>query len=170
MLEIINNLRPFIEDNYTRIHVRQYARMMKKSPPTASKILKKYQKEGLLESETEYNRTRYFANKQNKTFTDLSRIHWSTKIEQSGLIEEIAKTMVSPIVILFGSMSKAEVHPESDIDLAVFSPSKNKINIAAYERKLKRPIQIFTFKNREAVQNGALLNNILNGYKIEGKW
>ena len=33
MLEIINNLEPFIEDCYSEIGVREYSRMMKISPP-----------------------------------------------------------------------------------------------------------------------------------------
>ena len=35
MLNIINNLRPFIEDCYRRISVREYSRLLKVSPPTA---------------------------------------------------------------------------------------------------------------------------------------
>ena len=48
MLNIINNLKPFIEDSYRRINVREYSRLMKISPPTASKTLFELSKEGLL--------------------------------------------------------------------------------------------------------------------------
>ena len=50
MLDIINNLTLFFEDNYAKINVRRYSRIMKISPPTASKLLKKYEEENLLES------------------------------------------------------------------------------------------------------------------------
>ena len=48
MLKIINNLKPFFEDCYRRINIREYSRLMKISPPTASKLLYKFNKEGLL--------------------------------------------------------------------------------------------------------------------------
>ena len=48
MLNIINDLDCFFEDCYRRVNVREYARIKGISPPTASKILTNYQKEGLL--------------------------------------------------------------------------------------------------------------------------
>ena len=53
MLEIINNLAPFFEDCYRRISVREYSKIIKVSPPTASKILMEYYKEGLLKRQEE---------------------------------------------------------------------------------------------------------------------
>ena len=55
MLNIINNLKPFFEDCYGRINVREYARIIKISPPTASKILLELNKEGLLLMENDKN-------------------------------------------------------------------------------------------------------------------
>jgi len=46
MLNIINSLMPFFEDCYRRINVREYSRLRKSSPPTASKILFELNKEG----------------------------------------------------------------------------------------------------------------------------
>ena len=48
MLKIINDLRPFFEDCYRRVNVREYAKIMHISPPTASKILDSYHHENLL--------------------------------------------------------------------------------------------------------------------------
>jgi len=48
MLKIINNLKPFIEDNYREINVREYARLNKISPPTASKLLNYYKTQEIL--------------------------------------------------------------------------------------------------------------------------
>ncbi len=46
MLKIFNDLKPFFEDNYGRIHVRGYAALVKVSPPTASGMLKKFVQQG----------------------------------------------------------------------------------------------------------------------------
>ena len=51
MLEIFNKLKPFFEDNYKRISVREYARMQNISPPNASQLLNNLEKEGLLKKE-----------------------------------------------------------------------------------------------------------------------
>lgn len=171
MLEIINTLEPFFEDCYRRINVREYARIMKISPPTASKVLESYKKEGLLKKEEDKQYFYYFANKENWVFIYLSRIYWRFKIENIGLIKQFEKELLNPVVILFGSLSKAEVRPDSDIDLAIFTASsKENLNLKIFENKLKRKIQLFVFKDKNQVRNPELLNNILNGCFIGGEW
>ena len=48
MLDIFNRLKPFFEDTAAEISVRQYAKSIRVSPPTASKVLKELHKENLL--------------------------------------------------------------------------------------------------------------------------
>ena len=168
MLKILNDLSPFFEDCYRRINVREYARIRKISPPTASKLLEHYRKESLLKREEDRQFLYYFADKGSSIFSDLSRIYWKDHLGE--LSKELSIKFLSPAIILFGSLSKAEVKMGSDIDIAVFAPSEKKINLKEFEKKLKRNIQLFMFKSRENVKNKELLNNILNGYILEGKW
>ena len=170
MLKIINDLRPFFEDNYRRINVREYARILKISPPTASKLLQSCQKEELLKKEEEKQYFYYFADKDSGLFIDLSRIYWKSALENCGILGYLGEELMSPIIILFGSLSKAEAKGDSDADLAVFTPTKKEINLADFENKLKRTIHIFMFKNKKDVKNPELLNSILNGYKLKGGW
>ena len=170
MLKIINNLKPFFEDNYRRINVREYARMQKISPPTASKLLQNYQKEGLLKKEEERKYIYYFANKDNDLFIDFSRIYWKSVLENFGILDFLGEEFMSPIIILFGSLSKAEAKSDSDVDMAIFTASKKEPNLKEFEKKLKRAIQIFLFKDKNDVKNPELLDNILNGYKMRGNW
>ena len=164
MLNIINDLQPFFEDCYRRINVREYARIIGISPPTASKLLRNYNKEGMLRKEQDRQFIYYFADKENSTFIDLSRIYW--KLVLSETIREINHTFVSPLIILFGSLSKAEAKSDSDIDIAIFASSKKQINL----KFKKRDVQVFVFKSKEEVNNKELLNNILNGYILSGGW
>ncbi len=170
MLKIINDIKPFIDDNYRRINVREYARIQKISPPSASKLLENLKKEALLIKEKEKNYIYYAANKESRIFVDFSRIYWLKKIRASGCIEAIEKEYLNPIIILFGSLSKAEARKESDIDIAIFSVTKKRIDLARYEKKLGRKIQTFLFKNKEEIKSRELLNNILNGYILSGSW
>ena len=166
MLEIINNLKPFFEDCYRRINVREYARLTKISPPTASKILYSLEKEGILKKETERNYLFFYANKENSQFIALSRIYWKEKL--NNLIEYLKHSLISPTVILFGSLSKAEAVKGSDIDLVIIS-KKREIKIAKFKEKLGRNIQIFWFDSFESIKDKELKNNIINGYILNGK-
>ena len=171
MLDIFNKLKPFFEDNYLRVHVREYAKLQKISPPTASVVLNRYKKEGLLKKELDRNYQFYFANKESKLFQGLQCLYYRQKIERSGLIEYLEKSFISPLIILFGSLTKTEVGPTSDIDLAIFTMQKKEIKLDQFNKKLGKKIQVFIFKNKEDLQNNQeLLNNILNGFKLRGRW
>lgn len=166
MLNIINNLKPFFEDCYRRINVREYSRLTKISPPTASKMLLEFNKEGLLLIEKNRNYIFYYANKNNRIFVDLSKIYWKIKLE--GLINFLNKNLTNPTIILFGSLSKAETKMDSDIDICIIG-HKKELNLKSFDNILKRKIQLFFFSSIEDIKNKELANNIINGYVLEGR-
>jgi len=146
--------------------VREYARLEKISPPTASKLLSSYSKEGLLLKSVQRNNTFFFANKESQDFINISRIYWAHKLEP--IVERLESKLTSPTIVLFGSLSKAEVKPDSDIDIAVFS-GKKEMPQKDLEKKLKRKIQIFWFESASKIKNKELAGNILNGYVLAGR-
>jgi len=166
MLNIINSLKPFFEDCYRRINVREYSRLRKISPPTASKILFELNKEGLLLIEKDRNYIFYYANKNNKIFVNLSRIYWNLRLDN--LVHFLNKNLTNPAIILFGSLSKAETKNDSDIDICIIG-HKKELNIKNFEDNLKRKIQLFFFSSVEDMKNKELANNIINGYILEGR-
>lgn len=166
MLEIFNNLKPFFEDCYRRISVREYAKIISVSPPTASSLLNAYLKSNLLIKEMERNYIFFHANSKEKQFIDLSRIYWSTKLEN--FLHYLEKELVSPAIVLFGSLSKGETKSDSDIDIAIFA-NKRDIILNNFEKKLGRKMQIFWFKSTGNIKNKELMNNILNGYLLKGR-
>ncbi|MBW3014891.1 nucleotidyltransferase domain-containing protein [Candidatus Woesearchaeota archaeon] len=163
MLNILNDLKPFFEDCYRRINVREYARLIGITAPTASKLLTYYKDQGLLTKELDRNYIFYSADKESKLFRDLSRVYWSLELEP--LVKQMEKELIDPLIILFGSLSKAEVKPGSDIDIAVFTSSTKKPLL----KHKKREIQLFIFKDKKSVPK-QLLNNILNGHILSGAW
>ncbi len=165
MLKIINNLSPYFEDCYREFSVREYSRKIGVSPPTASKMLNEFVGEGFLKKREERGFLLFRANRRNLVMKNLSHIYWSEKLEE--LIKFIGHESYASSVVLFGSLSKLEVTKESDIDIAVFSKSKKKINIDKFEKKLGREIQIFVFESLEKV-NKELRSNIMNGYVLGG--
>lgn len=166
MLNYINNLSVFFEDCYRRINVREYAKIMKISPPTASKLLAKYSKEGILIKEAERNYLFFHANNASKECIDLSKIYWQLKLKN--LVQHIEKTAVSPAIVLFGSLAKAEAKIDSDVDLAIFG-HKREFDLINFEKKIKRKIQIFWFSSIKNIKNKELANNIINGYILRGR-
>ena len=74
MLEIINSLKPFFEDCYTELGVREYSRKIKVSPPTASKMLKEFESEGFLNKRIERGYLLFRTNKENLNLKTLSKI------------------------------------------------------------------------------------------------
>jgi predicted nucleotidyltransferase len=166
MLKIINDLKLYFEDCYRRINIREYARLMGISPPTASKLLSYYVSKGIL-IKTKYKKyILFYPNNQNKLFVDLSRIYWAERLRE--LIEYLEKKLINPTIILFGSLSKGEAKLDSDIDLAIFA-YKKELDLENFEKKLKRKIRIHWFKSLKEIKNKELANNIINGYILRGK-
>lgn len=166
MLNIINNLKPFFEDCYRRISVREYSRLINISPPTASKVLLELSKDGLLLMERDRNYIFYYSNRESKEFIDLSRIYWNNKLNE--LVKFFNQNITSQGIILFGSLSKAEAKKDSDIDLCILGHAKE-MDLEKFERKLNRKIELFFFNSIESIKNKELANNIINGYVLEGR-
>ena len=170
MLKIFNRLKPFFEDNYKSISVREYAKLQKISPPTASNLLNYFKKEGLLSCDKEKIYIYYYVNRENDLFVNLSRVYWLLIFSKIGLLEYLEKELINPIIILFGSFAKAEISPKSDIDIAIFSISKKNLDICKFQNTLKREIQLFMFKSKEDVKSKDLLNSMMNGFMLKGSW
>lgn len=170
MLEIINKLSPFIEDCYREISVREYARMTKISPPSASKILKSFEKEELLKKREDKGYLLFRSNRENHILKDISRIYW--RIRLKSFIEYLDFELNSPTIILFGSLAKVEARNDSDIDIAIIgeidSTKLNKLKFSEYEKELGREINPIISKKLNQIPK-ELMQNITNGYVLQGE-
>lgn len=165
----------FIKEPEREFHVRELARLTKKSPTTISKYLTKLKKDKILISKRKLNHLLFKANIENKSFKDLKLSFNIRKIRDSGLINYINDQFNHPeAIILFGSFAKAENIPSSDIDILIISPSKKNINLQKYEKILQHSIQLFVHSKVEIdkmkIKNKELLNNWINGIVLEGFW
>ncbi len=169
MLNIINNVKlfqPFIEDCYIELGVREYSKLVHLSPPTASKILKGFEKQNLLKMGQDRKYLLFRANRESNLLKDLSVIYWKHKLSE--VINYLDSELFASSIILFGSLSKLESKKDSDIDLAVISKSKKKLNIERFNKKYKREIQLFVFSSLNKI-NEELRKNILNGVFLTGE-
>ena len=152
-------------------HLREIARICHITPTTASKYLAQYVKKGLL-AEQELRGNVLYRPTEHERFL-LEKKQWNIKrIVESGLLEELNNKLAYPAVILFGSLAKAENHPDSDIDLFIISEEKRQPDLSVFEKKLKAPIQTFIHTKKEFKElkksNPELLNNVINGYILSG--
>ncbi len=167
MLKIFNDLQPFIEDCSRRYAVREYARTRNVSPPTASTMLSRFHKEGLLSMHKERTYLFFWANKESPLFKGLARLYWLMKLEETQFLPFLREVFTTPTAILFGSLAKTENNADSDIDIAVISP-KIKISLEKYEKRLKRKIHLLMFADSKAIPK-ELQENIFNGYVLCGR-
>ncbi len=144
-------LESFIKNPEKEFYVRQIAKLEKKSPTTISKYLKEFEKKNILKSEKKLNHLLFRANTKNPKFKQLKLNYNLNLINDSELLDYLIRQFNYPkAIILFGSFSKAEDIPISDIDLFIVSTYKKEINLKKYEKILNHKIQIFV-KNLEMI-------------------
>ncbi|MFH1972507.1 MAG: nucleotidyltransferase domain-containing protein [archaeon] len=162
----------FIKEPEREFHVRELAKLTKKSPTTVSKYLKQLEKENILISEKKLNHLFFKANSENPSFKDQKLFYNIKTIRDSGLIEHLHNTYDPEAIILFGSFAKAENIERSDIDILIITPSKKEVKLEKFEKKLNHKIQLFLHSKTDlqTMKNKKLLNNFINGIKLEGYW
>jgi predicted nucleotidyltransferase len=164
----------FINEPEKEFHVRELAKLTKRSPTTVSKYLKELEKEGILVSENKLNHLFFKVNIGNQKFKERKLAYNLKSIQDSGLIEYLSEAYNPEAIVLFGSFAKAENIPRSDIDLLVISSSKKEVKLEKYEKKLEHNIQLFVHSRKDIetmkTSNTKLLNNFVNGIKLCGYW
>lgn len=170
MFKELNILKLFFEEPTKEFNVREVARLVKVSPATASKELKKLVKIMLLKERKEKIFNWYKSNLESEDYRDLKIYYTIRKIKESGLIGSLNTFYLRPALMLFGSCAYGIDIETSDIDLLIVSEKiKEFPDIKIYEKKLHRRIQLFPVKDIKDVRNEHLINNILNGIILQGK-
>ena len=170
MFKELNTIKLFFEEPIREFNVREVARILKISPATASKELKKFSEVGLVKERKERVLKLYKANLESDLYRDLKVFYNIRKIKDSGFLDALNKFYLKPTIILFGSSSLGMDTETSDFDLLVISEKTKKIpNLEIFENKLNRKIQLFVVKNIRELRNKHLINNVLNGIVIQGE-
>ena len=168
-------LEYFFEEPEREFHIRELAKLLKKSPTTISKYLNQLKKIGILISERRLNHLLFKANSNNFQFKDAKLFYNLKKIKESGLLDHLNEELNHPqTIILFGSFAKSENIKKSDIDLFIITSVKKELDLKEFEKKLGHEIQLFLHSNKEVEEmkqkKEPLLNSIINGVVLEGYW
>lgn len=153
-------LRLFFEQSEKQFTIRKIAKETKIPHASVQRYLKLLQKEGLITKENKANSTTYF--KFRKAFFLID------KLFTSELIDYLEKIFAPSVIIVFGSVRKGEYDQESDIDLFIETTrDKKEVSLELFEKKLGYRIQLF-IENDIKKLPPELLNNIINGIKLQG--
>lgn len=144
--------------------VREIARLIKVSPPTASSLSKHLEKKGLIRVKKEKVQHKVFGNLENRYFRDLKRIY--NIFSLFDLTDFLIKNFKPNAVIVFGSYSKGEDIEDSDIDIFIDSVTKKRVNIEKFEKNLNRRIHLHVRDIRKIPEE--LRKNIINGVILYG--
>lgn len=159
--------------------IRDIARIVDISHPSASGALKKLYKKGIVHTQPGHpvieRRLRQVISKKHPTwcadtnsasYRVSKQVHNLRELLFCGIVEEISKRTSPNAIILFGSYSRGEDIADSDIDLLVIS-SKQPLPLKKYEKKLGRKINIL-FEPDPSRLRKELLNNLVNGIVVYG--
>lgn len=173
MFKELNTLKLFFEEPTREFNVREVARILKISPATASKELKKLASRYFLKERQQRNLNLYKADLDNDSYRDLKVYYNLRKIRDSGLLDALNKFYLKPTIILFGSVASGLDTETSDFDLLVISEkTKDFPEIKKFEKKTNRKLQFFVVKDIKEIKNKNLINNMINGLILQGriKW
>lgn len=162
-------LEVFFNNPSGEFHLRELSRLSKLSMPTIISATDTLAKEGLIIKAKGKVLTRVHANRENVDFQRYKRVCNLEIVYASGIVDFISNAYNHPKnIILFGSFSRGEDIEGSDIDIAVMTKKKLRLDLSKYERILKRSISI-----HEVYPEGVseeFRANLANGIVLEGSW
>jgi predicted nucleotidyltransferase len=173
MVILLNNkkdniIRFFMIHSSENFHLRELARLLKISFPWVRKTVLELAKEGVLHIETQRGHTIVQANREDNKYKMIKKSYNLFSLYDSGLVSKLIEGYSHPnAIVVFGSYSIGEDTQNSDIDIAVISTRKQKINYSSFEKKLHRKIKVLELhpKKIEKEFMSTLANGIvLNGY------
>jgi len=165
------NLRtPFYNEPLKRWHFEELIKHSKLSRERVNSQIKKLLKEKFIKrTKTKGKMPYYVANNETERFRQEKRIHGLKTIEKSGLFQHLSSIEGIKTAILFGSFSRGDWGKSSDIDLFIYGNDKD-FQKGEYEKKLKREIQVFSYKNQNKLKkelDPKTIPNIMKGYNIK---
>tara|TARA_Y100000310_G_scaffold313181_1_gene361225 strand:- start:4452 stop:4985 length:534 start_codon:yes stop_codon:yes gene_type:complete len=172
MISLTNNkkgkiLKFFLENPTKVTHLRELARLTKISLPWTRKTIIELTKENYLEKKRERGLVLINANRDYELFYPLKKSYNLFSLYESGLINKLVEEYTRPeAIILFGSYSKGEDTEESDIDIAIITKRKNKIDLSSFEKKFSRKIKIYELDLDKIEKE--FINTLANGIILSG--
>ena len=110
----------------------------------------------------------YISNYDSSSYRNSKKLFAWTQLHTSGFLNHLA-SLPAKTVIIFGSIARSDWYKNSDIDLFIYGNAAG-LQLAKYETKLQRDIQVFTCHNPKDLHTlgEGLIKNIIKGNIIKG--
>ena len=151
-------------------HFKDIVQTAKISENRANYWLKQLLKEKIIVYNKKTGKMPYYtANFEDANYKNKKKLYALENFYETGFLKHL-ESLDANTIIIFGSFSRADWHKNSDIDLCIIG-NDSELEQGKYEKKLKRELQIFTFKNQQEAKNinPRLISNIINGYFVKGR-
>jgi predicted nucleotidyltransferase len=150
-----------------KFNQREVAKHLEVSPAGIKKALIELEEDGILlvEKSKSMNLSMISLNR-NPVVLKLKQTENLKQIYTSGLASYLQEKYVVSPIILFGSYSRGEDTVNSDIDIAIVSTTKKKLDLKEFEKKLHRTINLSIFEKKDISKE--FTNTIINGITICG--
>ena len=150
-------------------HLREICRLLNWSPTKVRFYINDLKKRNLMIEFREKNLSLFKSNRDSKEFKMykiIYNLYHAFKI--SRIIEE--KLEDFDAIIFFGSALKGEDIENSDFDFCIVGTKEVKIDFTKIENELNRKISLLFIEDLGGLKrrNKELLNNLINGFVIEG--
>ena len=162
-------LELFFDKPSSEFHLRELSRLSKLSMPTILSATDVLSKEKLVIKTKGIVLTKVVANRENIAFVRYKRLYNLEQLYISGLVDYLSNVYNNPrLIVLFGSYSRGEDIEGSDIDIAIMTNKRLRLDFSKYEKILGRGISIHELDlNRVSNEFKA---NLANGIILEGSW
>ena len=151
-----------------RLRVREIERILELPVPSVIRYCKELEEDGILNKVKTGSVSFYTSDRTNEKFLREKRSFNIRQLSEKGILQHLKIEFHNPIIVIFGSYSKGEDVENSDIDIYVETPSKKEIDLAKFEKALKRKVHLFKYKSLSEIKNPNLSNNIINGIVLNG--
>jgi len=167
----IRALELFFQNPSKSFHVNGIIKKTAISSGLAVDSLKELENLGILSSKKIANSLHYRLQNENQAVKELKRFYFLNNSKLKKMISELLKIPQITKVIVYGSMAKGEYDENSDIDICVVGVDILDIDIAIYEKSLKRRVQLIKFSitqfDRLKEKDVAFYIELLRGVSFE---
>jgi len=153
-------------------HFEKLLEAAKISRPQAAQWLKKFITEGLIKRIKENGKMPYYiGNHEDPRYQARKKLFALEQFEKQGFLSHLAGLPKAKAVIIFGSMTRWDWYKDSDIDVFIYGDPEG-FREGEYWAKLGREIETFICKDENELHKfgPGLLRNILEGYRVKGKF
>jgi len=153
-------------------HFEELLKTIKISRPQAARWLKKFIAMGWIQRvKPEGQMPYYLGNHQDARFQIKKRVFALERFAKEGFLSHLAGLSKAKTIIIFGSMTRWDWYKESDIDVFIYGDDEG-FKQDEYWAKFGRKIETFVCKDREGLRRFpvGLLRNIMEGYRVKGKF